>query len=107
LPVEATERDVLSWFAPLTDRLWDLAKGYQPVSRTQRRSLVQMHQPLQGCTADRTLDIGFVDDPDAGVGSKCRQSQILIAGLLSVKMLAATRVTLNSSIEQATALCSY
>jgi hypothetical protein len=81
-PEGAKEKEVLSWFAPLTDRLLDLAEGHRPVSRVQRRPLAQPHQPLQGSTADRKLDIGFVDDPNAGVDSKYRWSQILIPGEL-------------------------
>jgi hypothetical protein len=27
---------------------------------------MQPHRPLQGSTADRKLDIGFVDDPNVG-----------------------------------------
>ncbi|KAF2844333.1 hypothetical protein T440DRAFT_460691 [Plenodomus tracheiphilus IPT5] len=81
-PEGAKEKEVLSWFAPLIDRLLDLAEGHRPVSGIRRRPLAQPHQPLQGSTADRKLDIGFVDDPNAGVDSKCRWSQILIPGEL-------------------------
>ncbi|KAI1524021.1 hypothetical protein PtrEW4_009834 [Pyrenophora tritici-repentis] len=81
-PEGAKEKDVLSWFAPLIDRLLDLAEGHRRVSKIRRRPLAQPHQPLQGSTADRKLDIGFVDDPNAGVNSKCRWSQILIPGEL-------------------------
>jgi hypothetical protein len=81
-PEGAKEKDVLSWFAPLTDRLLDLTEGHQPECRVRRRPLAQPNQPLQGSTADRKLDIGFVNDPNAGVNSKCRWSQILIPGEL-------------------------
>ncbi|KAF2843943.1 hypothetical protein T440DRAFT_523872 [Plenodomus tracheiphilus IPT5] len=81
-PEGAKENDVLNWFAPLIDRLLDLTEGQQPESRVRRRPLAQPHQPVQGSTADRKLDIGFVDDPNAGVNSKCRWSQILIPGEL-------------------------
>ncbi|KAF2844181.1 hypothetical protein T440DRAFT_523703 [Plenodomus tracheiphilus IPT5] len=81
-PEGAKEKDVLNWFAPLTDQLLDLTEGQQPESRIRRRPLAQPHQPLQGSTADRKLDIGFVDDPNAGVNSKYRWSQILIPGEL-------------------------
>ena len=81
-PEGAKEKDVLSWFAPLTDRLLDLTKGHQPEIRVRRRPLAQPNQPLQGSTADRKLDIGFVDDPNAGVNSKCQWSHILIPGEL-------------------------
>jgi hypothetical protein len=81
-PEGAKEKDVLSWFAPLSDRLLDLTEGHQPEFRVRRRPLAQPNQPLQGSTADRKLDIGFVDDPNAGENSRCRWSQILIPGEL-------------------------
>ncbi|RYN85705.1 hypothetical protein AA0119_g13200 [Alternaria tenuissima] len=81
-PEGAKEKDVLSWFAPLVDQLLDIADEHLSTPRSPRRPLAQPHQPLQGSTADRKLDIGFVDDPDAGVDSKCRWSQILIPGEL-------------------------
>ncbi|KAF2475021.1 uncharacterized protein BDR25DRAFT_301533 [Lindgomyces ingoldianus] len=81
-PEGARERDVLSWFAPLTGQLLDFAAESQPVSRPRRRPLAQPHQPVQGSTADRKLDVGFVDDPSACVDSKCHWSQILIPGEL-------------------------
>jgi hypothetical protein len=87
-PEGAKERDVLSWFAPLIDRLLDFAEKHRRGSRTRRRPLVQPHQPLQDSTADRKLDIGFVDDPSAGVDSKCRWSQILVPGELKSNPLA-------------------
>ncbi|ORX95376.1 hypothetical protein BCR34DRAFT_629032 [Clohesyomyces aquaticus] len=67
-PKGARERDVLSWFARLTSQLLDFAEGHQPASQSQRRPLAQPHQPIQGSTADRKLDVGF--------------SQILIPGEL-------------------------
>jgi hypothetical protein len=81
-PEGAKEKDVLSWFAPLIDQLRDIADEHLSKPRSSRRPLAQPHRPLQGSTADRKLDIGFVDDPDAGVDSKCRWSQILIPGEL-------------------------
>ncbi|KAH8696886.1 hypothetical protein GQ44DRAFT_779472 [Phaeosphaeriaceae sp. PMI808] len=81
-PEGAKERDVLSWFAVITDQFLDFAKEHQPASRARRRPLAQPHQPLQGSTADRKLDVGFVDDPSAGVDSKCHWKQILVPGEL-------------------------
>ena len=52
-PKGAKERDVLSWFAPLTNQLLDFAVENQPASRPRRRPLAQPHQPVQGSTADR------------------------------------------------------
>jgi hypothetical protein len=80
---EAKENVVLSWFALLIDRLLDLANVHRPPPpRVKRRPLAQPYQPLQGSTASRKLDIGFVDDPNASMDSKCRWSHILIPGEL-------------------------
>lgn len=81
-PEGANETDVLSWFAQLTGQLLDFAGEDQSALGAQRRPLTQPHQPLQGSTVDRKLDVGFVDDPSAGVNSKCHWSQILIPGEL-------------------------
>ncbi|KAF2680211.1 hypothetical protein K458DRAFT_445416 [Lentithecium fluviatile CBS 122367] len=70
-PEEAKERDVLRWFAELTRQFWDFAEEHLPASGAQRRPLAQPHQPLQGSTADRKLDVGFVDDLSAGMDAKC------------------------------------
>jgi hypothetical protein len=81
-PEEAKERDVLRWFAKVTGQLSDWAAEQQPVSKASRRPLAQPHQPLQGSTADRKLDIGFVDDPSADADSKYHWKQILVPGEL-------------------------
>ncbi|KAF1980438.1 hypothetical protein BU23DRAFT_444835 [Bimuria novae-zelandiae CBS 107.79] len=81
-PEGARERDVLRWFAEVTGQFVDLAEEHQPASRARRRPLAQPHQPLQGSTADRKLDVGFVDDPSAGLHSKCHWKQILVPGEL-------------------------
>jgi len=81
-PEEAKERDVLRWFAEITGQFSDWAAEHQPASKTRRRPLAQLHQPLQGSTANRKLDIGFVDDPSAGADSKYHWKQILVPGEL-------------------------
>ncbi|KAF2007867.1 hypothetical protein P154DRAFT_550100 [Amniculicola lignicola CBS 123094] len=81
-PEGAKECNVLSWFTPLTSQLLDFAAEIQPASRPQRRPLAQPHQPIQGSTANYKLDVGFVDNPSAGIDSKCCWSQILIPGEL-------------------------
>ena len=81
-PEKAREKDVLSWFAPMTGQLLDFAEEHQPASSVRRRPLAQPHQPLEGSTAERKLDVGFVDDPYAGVDSKYHWSQILVPGEL-------------------------
>ncbi|KAF2254157.1 hypothetical protein BU26DRAFT_474426 [Trematosphaeria pertusa] len=82
-PKGARERDVLRWFAKLTGQFWDFAEEHQPAaSVARRRPLAQPSKPLQGSTADRKLDVGFVDDPSAGEDSKCHWKQILVPGEL-------------------------
>ncbi|KAI1420215.1 serine/threonine-protein kinase Sgk2 [Xylaria sp. FL1777] len=81
-PEGAQEKDVLNWLAQVIEQLADFAEEHQPASRAQRRPLAQPHKPLQGSTAERKLDVGFVDNPDAGVDSKCRWSHILVPGEL-------------------------
>lgn len=78
----------MSWFAPLTDQLLNFAEEHRPAPRTRRRPLAQPHRPLQGSTADRKLDVGFVDDPNAVVDSNCRWSQVLVPGELKSNPLA-------------------
>jgi hypothetical protein len=87
-PEGAKERDVLGWFAEVIGQFSDLAAEHQPASRARRRPLAQPHQPLQGSTADRKLDIGFVDDPSAGVDSTYHWKQILVPGELKSNPLA-------------------
>ncbi|PVH91134.1 hypothetical protein DM02DRAFT_664311 [Periconia macrospinosa] len=89
-PEGARERDVLSWFAQLIGQLLDFAEEHQPTSKPRRRPLAQPHKPIQGSTADRKLDVGFVDDPSAGVDTKCHWSQILVPGELKSNPLADT-----------------
>ncbi|KAL6173862.1 hypothetical protein ACJQWK_00023 [Exserohilum turcicum] len=81
-PEGAKEKDVLNWFALLLDQFQHIAYERLAIPQSPRRPLAQPHKPLQGSTATRKLDIGFVDDPDAGVDSRCRWSQILIPGEL-------------------------
>ncbi|QUC23788.1 uncharacterized protein UV8b_08029 [Ustilaginoidea virens] len=81
-PEQAEESHVLKWLAVLLDKLLGFAEEHQPGCRTQRRPLAQPCKPLAGSTASRKLDIGFVDDPNAGVNSKCHWSHILVPGEL-------------------------
>ncbi|EKV06646.1 hypothetical protein PDIG_76560 [Penicillium digitatum PHI26] len=47
-----------------------------------RRPLAQPNKPIQGSTAERKLDIGFVSDADANKDTHCHWSQILVPGEL-------------------------
>ncbi|KAL7778319.1 hypothetical protein CFE70_004998 [Pyrenophora teres f. teres 0-1] len=81
-PEGAQESKVLNWLVSLTDRLVNLAEGYQPMSATPRRLRAEPNQPLQGSTADRKLDISFVDVDDGGNNRALQWSDILIPGEL-------------------------
>ncbi|ORX99352.1 hypothetical protein BCR34DRAFT_495436, partial [Clohesyomyces aquaticus] len=58
-------------FVELTHQFLDYAEEHQPASRAQQRPLAQPHKPLQGSTADRKLDVGFMNNPIASMDSKC------------------------------------
>lgn len=87
-PEGAKERDVLSWFAPLIEQLSDFAEEHRPGHGGRRRAVARPHQPLQGSTADRKLDVGFVDDEGAGIDSTHHWSRILVPGELKSNPLA-------------------
>ncbi|KAK0707014.1 hypothetical protein B0T26DRAFT_815209 [Lasiosphaeria miniovina] len=72
---------------PLSNNGW--SDGRQMQIRTitirprhRRRPLAQPNKPIQGSTAERKLDVGFVDDPKAGKDSRCHWSHILVPGEL-------------------------
>ncbi|KAJ5318315.1 hypothetical protein N7476_004735 [Penicillium atrosanguineum] len=50
----------------------------RPVTARLRRPLAQPNKPIQGSTAERKLDIGFVSDADAKKDTHCHWSQILV-----------------------------
>ncbi|KID86141.1 Protein kinase-like domain protein, partial [Metarhizium majus ARSEF 297] len=79
-PSDANQDGVLSWFADLTETLARFAEP-RTIPR-RRRPLAQPNKPIQGSTGERKLDVGFVDDPEAGKESKCHWSHILIPGEL-------------------------
>ena len=81
-PEDANQDRVLSWFAGLSEQLWDLAYEHKSATTLRRRPLAQPNKPIQGSTAERKLDIGFVNDPDARKDSRCHWSQILVLGEL-------------------------
>ncbi|KAF2621537.1 hypothetical protein BU25DRAFT_426436 [Macroventuria anomochaeta] len=87
-PEGAREQDVLSWFAPLTEQLLDFADEHRAAPRVRCRTVARPHQPLHGSTADRKLDIGFVDDESVGIHSRCHWSRILVPGELESNPLA-------------------
>ncbi len=81
-PKDANQEDVLSFIAQLSDQLVNLAEDHMSTPKHRRRPLAQPNKPIQGSTAERKLDIGFVNDPTAGKNYRCHWSQILIPGEL-------------------------
>ena len=80
-PKITNEQDILHWFAQSLDQLLDLAKEHRPTG-TRRRLLAQPCKPLQGSTAKRKLDIGFINDPNAGKDPEYHWLQVLVPGEL-------------------------
>ncbi|KAM5429321.1 hypothetical protein McanMca71_007718 [Microsporum canis] len=80
-PEDAKERPVLTWMSRIIGRITQIFEEHTS-SEVQRRPLAQPHTPLKGSTADRKLDVGFVDNPEADENSRCHWSQILVLGEL-------------------------
>lgn len=80
-PEDANQDHVLSWFSELSEKPATFAEDYRSIP-THRRPLAQPNKPIQGSTAERKLDVGFVDDPKAGKDSRCHWSRILVPGEL-------------------------
>ncbi|KAL8410360.1 hypothetical protein RB596_000174 [Gaeumannomyces avenae] len=78
----AKESDVLAWFNGIFAKLDAFVKNHRPTPTRRRKPLAQLNKPIQGSTGKRKLDVGLVDDPDAGKDSRCRWSQILVPGKL-------------------------
>ncbi|KAL8380591.1 hypothetical protein RB595_005050 [Gaeumannomyces hyphopodioides] len=81
-PAGAKESDVLAWFDGILTKLDAFAEDHRPTPTRRRRPLAQPNKPIQGSTGKRKLDVGLVDDPDAGKNSRCHWSQILVPGEL-------------------------
>lgn len=89
-PEDSNQDDVLSWFADLSEKLATFAEEYKSTPTHRRRPLAQPNKPILGSTAERKLDVGFVNDPRAGTNSRCHWSQILVPGELKSNPLADT-----------------
>jgi hypothetical protein len=72
----------LKWFAERVENFLDFAKDHGSIPNTPRRPLARPNQPLEGSTAERKLDIVFVDDLKAGEDSRYHWSRILVPGEL-------------------------
>jgi len=81
-PQDANQDDVLSWFADLCEKLAAFAEDFRSTLTAGRRPVAQPNKPIQGSTGERKLDVGFVNNPEAGKDSRCHWSQILVPGEL-------------------------
>ncbi|KAL6807586.1 hypothetical protein GGI42DRAFT_351039 [Trichoderma sp. SZMC 28013] len=81
-PKGANQDDVLDWFTETCNELAALAEDHNPNPSPQRRPLVQPNTPVDGSTAQRKLDVGFVKDQSAGEKPRHTWSQILVPGEL-------------------------
>ncbi|KAK0726803.1 hypothetical protein B0T26DRAFT_638800 [Lasiosphaeria miniovina] len=89
-PEDANQDHVLSWFSELSEKLATFAEDYRSIPTHRRRPLAQPNKAIQGSTAERKLDVGFVDDPKAGKDSRCHWSHILVPGELKSNPAAGT-----------------
>ncbi|TWU72848.1 hypothetical protein ED733_002636 [Metarhizium rileyi] len=83
-PRHANQDDVLSWFADFSEKLAIFAEGQKSIStnRHRRRLLAKPNEPIVGSVGIRKMDVGFVEDSQAGKDSRCHWSQILVPGEL-------------------------
>ncbi|KAJ8131900.1 hypothetical protein O1611_g1727 [Lasiodiplodia mahajangana] len=80
-PTDAKEENVLRWFTSISERLATFGKDHNQTA-TRQRPLAQSNKPIQGSTAERKIDVGFVGSDEVIRNGKCRWSQILIPGEL-------------------------
>ncbi|KAK1657764.1 hypothetical protein BDP55DRAFT_698805 [Colletotrichum godetiae] len=78
-PRDPNEKSVLEWLADIVKTLALLAKAQKSNATHQRSLLIQPNTPMHGSTADRKLDVGFVDDLR---GPPYHWKQILVPGEL-------------------------
>ncbi|RWA03782.1 hypothetical protein EKO27_g11323 [Xylaria grammica] len=81
-PKDASQDDVLCWFAKWSEALAAFAEDYKSTPTHRRRPLARPNKPIRGSTAERKLDVGFVSDHEAGKDSRCHWGQILVPGEL-------------------------
>ncbi|KAK0369743.1 serine threonine-protein kinase sgk2 [Colletotrichum limetticola] len=81
-PQDTNEKSVLEWLAGFVKKLALFANTQQSNTTHQRSLLAHPNTPMQGSTADRKLDVGFVDNLEVGQGSRHHWKQILVPGEL-------------------------
>lgn len=87
-PNDAKQDSVLSWFADFCEKLAVFAESYKPSSTRQRRPLAQPDEWIDGSIAKRKMDVGFVNNTNAKLDSRCHWSEILVPGELKSNPLA-------------------
>ncbi|KAH7012487.1 uncharacterized protein B0I36DRAFT_339394, partial [Microdochium trichocladiopsis] len=90
-PKDANQDSVLEWFSSITQKLAIFAEETLPAPTHGRRPLAQPNKPILDSTAERKLDIGFVDDPNALKDSRLHWSHILVPGELKSNPSADTK----------------
>ncbi|KPM39101.1 hypothetical protein AK830_g7452 [Neonectria ditissima] len=90
-PEDANQDSVLEWFSDISQKLAIVAEETLPPPTHGRRPLAQPNKPILDSTAERKLDIGFVDDPNALKDTRLHWSHILIPGELKSNPLADTK----------------
>ncbi|KAK1624108.1 hypothetical protein BDP81DRAFT_464692 [Colletotrichum phormii] len=80
-PQDANEKSVLEWLANFVRKLALFTNTQKPNTKRQR-DLAQPNTPMQGSTADRKLDVGFVDNMKPDQEPRYHWKQILVPGEL-------------------------
>ncbi|EEQ35502.1 conserved hypothetical protein [Microsporum canis CBS 113480] len=81
-PEDTKEAPVLAWLLEVIDKITQFFEGCVSGKPIRRRPLAQPHKPIQGSTAERKLDVGFMDGTDPLEDGKYAWSQILVPGEL-------------------------
>lgn len=81
-PRNAQEKDVLTWLSGQVSIFRDFALQFDSTPKPERALLVRPNQPLQGSTAARKLDVGFVKCSVDNPNSKIHWANVLVPGEL-------------------------
>ncbi|KAH7031009.1 LOW QUALITY PROTEIN: uncharacterized protein B0I36DRAFT_322999, partial [Microdochium trichocladiopsis] len=90
-PKDANQDSVLEWFSSISQKLASFTEEILPAPTHGRRPLAQPNQPILDSTAERKLDIGFVDDPNALKDTRLHWKHILVPGELKSNPSADTK----------------
>lgn len=80
-PMDAEEKAVLNWLSRMVSFFGDVARE-QGSAIASRTILAQPGQPLRGSTAERKLDVGFIDEQSVSQNARYHWSHVLIPGEL-------------------------